>query len=284
MERPCSRPCKEPAVELAMEWKVVPRLGIGTLLLLLGMLATGGCNRCSSEQPTLQVFAASSLTEVFEDLASAFEAEHPGVDVATSFAGSQVLRLQIEQGAEADVFASANRHHLDALHEAKYVQSPQVFAHNELVVIVPRENPAALSGFADLPSARTLVIGSPEVPVGRYTRQVLDKAGAALGPSFSAEVSKQVVSEEPNVRLVRAKVALGEADAAIVYRTDAMGSDEVSMLPIPPELGVQVDYTQAIVQGTAQPELAEQWLTFVDAEAGRHILSRHGFALPEPRS
>ena len=237
----------------------------------------GGCTRCGGEPDTLQVFAASSLTESFDELERAFEAEVPGTDVSLSFAGSQVLRLQIEQGAEADVFASANPRHMQALVDAGHVEASQIFARNELVVIVPLDNPAEIESFSDLPRAERLVLGTEDVPVGSYARAALERAGDALGRQFEQQVRDAVVSEETNVRLVRAKVELGEADAAIVYRTDAAASDRVRMLEVPDAYDVTAEYPIGVVSGTRQPQLARRWIDFVLSERGQAILQRHGF-------
>ena len=134
-------------------------------LVLLAHLLLAGCSRGEAETATLRVFAASSLSDAFEELAQAFEKANPDTKVSLVFAGSQVLRLQIEQGAPASVFASANTEHVRALARTGRAQGAQVFAHNELVVIVPRDNPAGIHRFEELPRARRLVIGTETVPV-----------------------------------------------------------------------------------------------------------------------
>ncbi len=211
------------------------------LVALLWVAPTTGCDS-ARDQPgrvALTVLAASSLTEAFQDLERDFEAAHPNVDVQLTFAGSQVLRLQIQQGAKVDVFASANESHMQALVATGHLAAPRVFAQNELVLIVPPSNPAGIHTFADLGTASRIVIGSSNVPVGIYTRQVFERAASALGDAFVARVRQQVVSEENNVRLVRAKVELGEADAAVVYRTDAAASDRVRVVSIPATFNVR---------------------------------------------
>ncbi len=169
----------------------------------------------------LTVFAASSLTESFQSIAAAFEGRHEGVHVLLNFAGSSALALQIVQGAPADVFASANPQQMQkVVDEGLTAADPQIFAENRLVVIVP-----ASSGLSDLLGlARpgiALVLAAPEVPVGAYARQALASMDGDFGADFSARVMANVVSEEPNTRQVAAKVELGEADAAVVYATDA---------------------------------------------------------------
>lgn len=236
--------------------------------LAVGLAACGG----SGESATpLSVFAASSLTEAFTDISQAFEAARPGVDVRTSFAGSQTLRLQIEGGAGADVFASADIEHIEALRGEGLVDAPRVFAYNRLVVIVPLDDPAGVRTFDGLPAAASVVLGTPEVPVGRYARNMLARA------SFGEAVMAHVVSEEANVRQVRAKVELGEADAAIVYLTDALASDRVRAIPIPDSLNVRTEYVVALTRDAAHRGAAEAWVAFLFSDEGRSLLRERGF-------
>lgn len=242
------------------------------MAMCLVAVAPSGCRSADSPE-VVSVFAASSLTESFAEMERAYEAAHPGVNLRRTHAGSQVLRLQIEQGAGADVYASANPAHVEALVEGGHVATPATFAHNELVVIVPPDNPAGIESFADLTHARRLVIGTPQVPFGAYARAVLDRADADLGGDFRGRVLSRVVSEESNVRLARAKVALGEADAAIVYRTDV--NDAVGAIPIPSAYSVRAAYPLAIAT-TASPRAAS-FRDFVLSSAGQDILLSHGF-------
>jgi molybdate transport system substrate-binding protein len=223
------------------------------------------------------VFAASSLTDAFNELERSFEAANAGVDVALSYGGSQVLRLQISEGAPSDVFASADDTHMRELVRAGLAEPSQTLAHNELVIVVPPENPAHIAELKDLPRAERLVIGTASVPVGSYTRELLARAGKAYGASFEKDVLSHVVSEESNVRLVRAKVELGEADAAIVYRSDAAASTKVKQVAIPAELNVRASYPIAVLTKAAQPELARRWVSHVLSPAGEAALEERGF-------
>ena len=238
------------------------------------------------ERRALTVFAASSLTEAFREIAPRFEARRSDVDVVLVFAGSQVLRLQIEQGAEFQVFASADLAHVRALADAGLATTPRVFAANDLAVIVPPDNPARIESFGDLPRAERLVLGTAAVPVGAYARVALTRATAHYGAAFEAKVLERVVSHESNTRLVRTKVELGEADAAIVYRTDAVAAGasdagtRVRAVPVPPSLGVRVEYAIAVAAGTADRSDAEAWVEFVLSPEGQGVLSRRGFAGP----
>ena len=244
-------------------------------LLLCALVALSAC--AGEARPTVRVHAASSLSDAFDALAVAFEAAE-GVRVQLTFAGSQTLRYQIEQGAPTDVVACADARHMDALAQAGRIGPPIVFARNSLAVIVPLTNPAAILSFVDLRRAERLVIGAPAVPIGGAARALIDHGAATFGDRWGAQVRAAIVSEEANVRLVRAKVALGEADAAIVYRTDAR-SDQVIAVPIPDHPVLRTEYPIAAVRG-GHEERAERWIAFVTSDAGRGILDAHGFDPP----
>ena len=247
-----------------------------TIGILLAALRTAGAD----EPRELTVFAAASLKEIIEDLGKDFEASTPGVKVRLNLAGSQELRAQIEHGARADLFASADEKHMDALDKAGLVTAPKIFARNQPVVVVPRGNPSGIASFADLPKAKRLVIGTPEVPIGNYTLQILDKAGATLGKDFKERVLSRVVSRELNVRQVLAKVTLGEADAGVVYRTDAaVAKDKVEVIAIPPELNVTTAYPVAVLKNAPQGETAGAFMAFLLSPDGQKRLAAAGFSV-----
>lgn len=229
-------------------------------------------------EAALVVFAASSLRDVFSALGADFERAHPGVRVTFNFAGTQELRTQIEHGAAADVLASADLGHMDALARAGRVIDPKVFTKNRLVLVVARERAAAIRTLADLPGAERVVIGGPEVPIGRYTLQVLERAGSILGTDFRARVEAKVVSRELNVRQVLAKVRLGEADAGFVYRTDAWPArGELAVVELPPEVDVRAEYPIAITADAPHLSLARAWVELVLGEVGQRALADAGF-------
>lgn len=241
------------------------------------------CGPDSGEARTeVVVYAASSLTEAFLGLEAAFEARHPGVDVRPTFAGSQVLRLQLEQGAAADVFASADERHVNALFRAGLIEQPRTFAWNDLVVVVPEANPAGIDRFEALDGASRLVVGSAGVPIGLYTRRLIDRAEAELGAAWGRAVRAAIVSEESNVRLVRAKVQLGEADAAIIYRTDARHVPGLRVIDVPDRLSVRAHYPIAVVTRTTAANESALFVDFVVSPEGREILGHHGFAAHVP--
>lgn len=243
--------------------------------------ATTAAPASAPAQPSpqkLTIFAAASLRDAFESMAEDFRRAHAGVEITFNFAGSQELRMQIEHGAPADVFASADRKHMDALVAQGLARPAALFARNHLVVVVPR-GAATVKNLQDLPRATRIVIGGPEVPVGRYTRDMLARA-TARWPGFEQQVMAHVVSQELNVRQVLAKVALGEADAGIVYRTDAATSpDKVDVIAIPEDLDVVAEYP--IAELARAPRAAQAWVAHVRSPAGQQALARFGF---EPAS
>lgn len=235
-----------------------------------------------AQETELMVFAAASLREAFDALAKEFERDHPATRVTLNFAGSQELRTQLEQGARADVFASADERHMHSLAEAKLVEAPFVFAHNEPVLVVSEAARALVPDFAALPNAARIVLGAPQVPIGRYATQIMARASESLGADFGARVSARVVSYELNVRQVLAKVALGEAQAGIVYRSDVGNTREkLAIVTIPRELNVMATYPIAAVTKREHPHLTRAWLELVRSERGQRALSVAGF-LVEP--
>ena len=231
-----------------------------------------------SGRATLTVFAAASLRDAFGALGTEFEREHPGVKAQFNFAGSQELRTQIEQGAPADVFAPADTKHMDAAHKAGLVDAPRLFATNAPVIVVPADNPGKVGELKDLATVKRLVIGAPEVPIGKYTLEILDKAKTQYGVDFPSRVQARVVSRELNVRQVLTKVTLGEADAAIVYRTDARSAgDKVRVIEIPAELNVLAEYPIATVARAPNADLARAWVTLVTGPTGQAALEDAGF-------
>lgn len=228
---------------------------------------------------TLTVFAAASLTDAFEAVGAAFEAENPIVEVLFNFAGSSTLASQLVQGAPADIFASANNRQMEvAIEGGRIAGMPVIFARNRLVLIVPADNPAGIESLRDLAKAGVqLVVAAPDVPVRDYTDTMLDRlaADAEYGEAYREAVLENIVSEEPNVRQVAAKVALGEADAGIVYLSDATPdiTDAVIALPIPDALNTIATYPIAVTNDTANPELAQAFIDFLLADTGQEILA-----------
>lgn len=247
------------------------------VMLSAVLLASGARAGDPPPQRELVVLAAASLRDAFTAIAKSFEAAHPGVHVTLAFTGSQELRAQVEHGAAADVFASADAAPLRALEAAGLSKPSTVFARNVLVVVVPQGNPSGISTFGDLPKARKLVIGVPESPIGGYTVKVLERADK-VRPGFFALVEPHVASRELNVRQVLAKVSLGEADAGIVYRTDALTArGKVTMVEIPAALNEIAEYPIAALSRGKQPALAQEFIALVNGAEGQRLLADQGF-------
>ena len=226
----------------------------------------------------LTVFAASSLRDAFQELGQRFLEKNRGVEVSFNFAGSQELRTQLQQGARADVAAFADQPQFQSLVSEDLAGPPSVFARNTLALIVPRGNPARILELRDLPLAGRIVVGDPSVPIGSYTLRLLDGASARYGAGFRQKVEERVSSRELNVRQVLAKVRLGEADAGIVYRSDALlANAAVDSIPIPADLNLEATYPIAVLRNAPQPRLAEAFVRLVLSVEGRAVLARHGF-------
>jgi molybdate transport system substrate-binding protein len=233
------------------------------------------------------VFAAASLTEPFNELGGQFGAANGGARVTYNFGGTPQLRAQLEQGARADVFASANREQMDAALKSGVVtgETP-VFVQNRLVVILPKDNPGKVERLEDLarPGLK-LITTARNVPVGQYTQDALAKMSkdGRFGDDFQSKVTANVRSEEQDVKQAVAKVRLGEADAAVVYATDvspAVASD-VRTVAIPDQFNTVADYPIAQVRDAAQPELARAFMAYLVSGPGRDVLKRFSFILPE---
>lgn len=230
---------------------------------------------------TLTVFAAASLTESFTVIGKRLEAVHPGLRILFNFAGSQALRAQIDQGAPADVYASANAVQMEMAQKSGVVQDPPtVFVKNRLVVIVPRDNPGSVTSFRDLANpALKLVLAGRHVPVGRYSREVLRRAAADAGGDFEARVLRNLVSEEHNVKQVATKVQLGEADTGMAYVSDITPklANAVLAIPIPDAYNLTATYPVAIVKGTRRLAAAEAFIDFVRSDQGQAIMKSYNF-------
>jgi molybdate transport system substrate-binding protein len=235
----------------------------------------------------LTVFAAASLTDAFNEIGGKFKQQNPGVAFDFNYAGSQQLRTQLEQGAVADVFASANTREMNAAIDSGLVVSgtPKTFVRNRLAVIVPKDNPGGINELKDLSKpGLKIVLAAPGVPVGGYALTVLDKMNADFGVTFSQTVLSNVVSSEDNVKQVVAKVQLGEADAGIVYSSDVTpdAAEKVTKIDIPDKYNVLATYPIAVLKGTPQADLASQFIDYVLSAEGQAILAKWGFIPAKP--
>lgn len=221
----------------------------------------------------VNVFAAASLTAAYTEIGDAFMVEHPDADVTFNFAASSDLVAQINEGAPADVFASADQANMTKLTDAGgAVGEPQTFATNSLQIIVEPGNPKGITGVADLGKSDVLYVTcAPEVPIGKYAAQVLGNAGVTAMP----------VSLEENVKGIVTKVTIGEADAGIVYRTDVTAAgDGAEGVDIPADVNVEASYPIVATAEAPNPDGAAAFVEFVLSEQGQKILDSYGFGAP----
>jgi molybdate transport system substrate-binding protein len=254
------------------------------LLLLLFLLGSGSSS-LAQEAPRpggeLIVFAAASLTEPFTDIGKRLEMSYPGLKVVYNFGGSQALRTQLEQGASADIFVSADAVQMDSAAKSGVVQGETpIFVKNRLVVIVPKTNPGKVAEFRDLARPGLKVdLANSKVPVGNYSRQAFNKAGTEYGVDFEKQVLANVVSEEENVKQVVTKIQLGEADAGIVYVSDVTPrvNKDVLTVPIPEAYNQVASYPIALIREVKNRVAAEAFMAFVLSAEGQAILKAHNF-------
>ncbi len=235
--------------------------------------STGSASAGADLSGTLTVFAAASLKSTFTDLANEFETDHPGSKIRLSFAGSSDLVTQISEGAPADVFASADNANMSKLETASLLAaSPTNFASNVLTIAVPPGNPAAIGSFKDLgESGVKVVLCAPQVPCGAAAAKVEQAAGTTVKP----------VSEESSVTDVLGKVSSGEADAGLVYVTDAKGAgNKVTAVDFPEAANAVNTYPIATVAGSKHKELAAAFIALVTGPVGQKVLLAAGFGKP----
>lgn len=264
-------------------------LKLGALLTAIGLTAaacSGGSEPSAAEDSVsgrISVFAAASLADAFAEMADAFGQAYPGARVQFSFAGTPTLRLQLEQGARADVFASADESQMAMAVESGLVSSPRIMTGNRLIVAVARESRDRVLTLGNLrrPGLR-LVLAQPEVPAGAYARQILTAlvADPAYGPGYDTAVLRNLVSLESNVRQILAKLELGEVDVGIVYVSDlrSEAARGLSAIEIPQRFNVDVVYPIAVTRESQNPEAARAFVDFVLSTEGQRILLKHGFS------
>lgn len=237
---------------------------------------------CGDDEPTkdrqtgataradLTVLAASSLTDVFKTAGAAYEKDHPGTKVTFSFAGSQELAAQVRQGAPADALVTADTKTMDSL--AADTGKPTIIAKNRLVIATTEGNPQRIDDLKDLADTRIkVVLAAPQVPVGRYSKKVLD----------AQQIKVRPVSQEPNVRAVLSKVELGEADAGLVYQTDASSAeDKVDAIAIPDAQNAIADYPAATLKTSKNSRAAAAFVAWLSTPAAQQILREAGFQQP----
>jgi molybdate transport system substrate-binding protein len=264
--------------------KVIPVL----LCALVCVLAVtmSGCTTTTTQSTTLKVDAADSLTDAFNQTGAAFAANNTGVNCTFNFAGSDTLATQLIQGGTADVFASANLAQMQNVQNAGLMNNSSVttFAYNKLAIIVPTANPANITSLADLakPGIK-LDIANSSVPVGNYTLQMLALASnnTTYGSGFKSSVMSNVVSTETQVNDVVVKVALGEADAGIVYKSQVPPAyqSKVQVIMIPDSVNVLATYYIGVLSASPNAQVAQNFINYVKSPGGQAILASYGFMI-----
>ena len=232
-----------------------------------------GSSGSSSVKGTVLVFAATSLTDAFDKIGAMFKKAHPGVTMKFNYDGSSTLATQIQQGAPADVFASANTANMDIVTKDQLAAGqPQIFAHNKLEIMVGKGNPKDITGVDELADKSIKVVTcAPEVPCGAYSEDIFKKADITVHP----------VSEETNVGGVVTKVSLGEADAGVVYHTDVLaGGKTVQGVVIPPKQNVIADYPIVTLKDAPNSSASAAFIKYVMGAQGQQVLKSFGFILP----
>jgi molybdate transport system substrate-binding protein len=243
---------------------------VAVVAALLSACGSSGSPSTSSLSGTASVFAAASLTASFNAIGTAFQAAHPGVTIKFNFGGTPTLVTQIEQGASADVLASADTTNMDKLKTDGFTAgTPQVFAHNKLEIVVAAGNPKGITGLADLTKPGVIYITeAPTVPAGKYALQILANANVKVTPK----------SLETDVKSVVSKIQLGEADAGIVYVTDVTAAgNKVAGVPIPDSVNVIATYPIVAVKGTKNADIANAFIAYVLSADGQATLQSFGF-------
>jgi len=252
-----------------------------TLFAVLVLTMSAGFAQSPKE---FTVFTAASLTGAFGEIGEMFENE-TGIHVAFNFDGSQALRTQLENGAYADVFASANMRQMNAAKDEGLMNNSSVviFTNNRLSLIVPRDNPAKIANLSDLarPGLK-IVMGTKDVPVGDYALQIIAGLGndSAYGPDYKTKVLANVISQETNVNYVVTKVALGEADAGFAYVSDITEdlASKVDKIEIPDEYNIIAEYPMGILLESEYPVESQEFMNLVISDEGKAVMEKYGFA------
>ncbi len=255
------------------------------IMLLILLAPVCGIHAQDSARQNLTVFAATSLTDVFESLRTAFVEANPDVEILLNFSSSSTLAAQLIQGAPADIFASANELQMDLVVDSGLISADavEIFAHNQLVLIAPADNPAEIASVKDLTNESVLlVLAAPGTPIRAYTDAMLASHNDIYGDEFFDRVMQNLVSEESNVRQVVTRIALGEADAGIVYQSDAIGdvAEKLRMIEIEPAHNQLASYPIAPLSGAANMKLTLKFIGFILSQDAKPIFAEYGFCSP----
>jgi len=259
-------------------------LTVGLVLLLLAV-QIGCVSAADTNQSGLTVFAAASLTGVVGDIDKAFETAHPGITVTANIESSSTLETQIKEGAYSDLYLPASEKNINNLISVDMISKDDVtpYATNKLAIIVPADNPAGITELADLAKPGVKIVSeTKEVPIRKYTDQMLDKAvnDTAYGPEFVDAFKENVISEETNVAGATTKVSLGEADAGITYYSDVTKdlADKIKIIDLPDSLNVVAKYSAGILTESEQKDLAKEYIDLLTSDEGKATLEDYGFS------
>ncbi len=257
------------------------------LLALIAVLVLASSAGLAKEPKELTVFTAASLTGAFGEIGQMYENE-TNIRVVFNFDGSQALRTQIENGAFADLFASANKKQMNALKNDGMMNNSSVviFTKNKLSLIVPKDNPAKIGNISDLAKpGLKIVMGTKDVPVGDYALQIISNLGnnSSYGPEYKTKVLANVISQETNVNYVVTKVALGEADVGFAYVSDITEklASKVDKIDIPAEYNIIAEYPMGILLESKYPAESREFMNLVMSDEGKAVLEKYGFAAVE---
>jgi molybdate transport system substrate-binding protein len=253
------------------------------LLVAVVLATTTGLGEPSAKE--IDVFCAAGLTGAFSELGQIYKNES-NVSVTFNFDGAQVLRAQVENGAYADVLVSGSNKHTDALMAEGFMNNSSVstFARNWQAIIVPKDNPANITNLSDLArSGIKIVMGTKDLPITDITMQILDKIAndPAYGPQYKESVLANKISEETNINFIVSKVALGEADAAFVHKSEVSTkyAEKVTLIDIPERYNVKSDYTIGVFNQSKFPDLARRFIELVKSSQGQAVLEKYGFEM-----
>lgn len=255
------------------------RLIIACMIIVVSICYVGCQKKAENQEVT--VFAASSLNDAVMDITNVFESTNEDIIINVSTAGSKTLRSQLENGASADIFISANeKHYKDLLDQGILTEGKKILT-NELVLVVSKDASDRIKTLEDLKSPHKLILGEEGVPVGDYSRKAIKQLCEKYGKDYEETVLNSLVSSESNVRQVLMKVVLGEGDAAIVYKTDITEDikDDVTVIEIPKEYNVTASYWIGLVKGKAIPECVRSCYAHFSEMDSCTIFERYGFCV-----
>lgn len=259
------------------------------MIFILILVLTGcsqnneGLNRSNDAKDQVTIFAASSLTDAVNTISQSYESENDHIDIRINYAGSKTLRSQLENGAQADIFLSANKKHYDALLDQGILSEGREILQNEMVLVLSKEGAEKIKTLEDLTKDHQLILAEKGVPAGDYGREVICRLGEVYGSDYEGMVLENLASSENNVRQVLMKIVLGEGDAAFVYKTDVSHDikDKVVVLDIPKDYNVTASYWMGIVNNDMISESVRDCCAYIMADDSCDVFEKYGFCIVE---